>query len=86
MSGTVDVVAKVGTVEEAAFASTSQITLELSRLTIAKAKEIGLNLAEHGKHQEAEQTLRSLVKDLRDKGLNENFEIAEEIDQLEYFA
>ncbi|MHC5673863.1 vWA domain-containing protein [Nostoc sp.] len=86
VSGTVDVIAKVGTVEEAAFASTSQITLELSRLTIAKAKEIGLNLAEHGKHQEAEQTLRSLVKDLRDKGLNENFEIAEEIDQLEYFA
>ncbi|MEH2384443.1 MAG: VWA domain-containing protein [Nostoc sp.] len=86
VSGTVDVIAKVGTVEEAAFASTSQITLELSRLTIAKAKEIGLNLAEHGKHQEAEQTLRALVKDLRDKGLNENFEIAEEIDQLEYFA
>ncbi|MEH1928230.1 vWA domain-containing protein [Nostoc sp.] len=86
VSGTVDVVAKVGTVEEAAFASTSQITLELSCLTIAKAKEIGLNLAENGKHQEAEQTLRALVKDLRDKGLNENFEIAEEIDQLEYFA
>ncbi len=86
VSGTVNVIAKVGTVEEAAFASTSQITLELSRLTIAKAKEIGLNLAENGKPQEAEQTLRSLVKDLRDKGLNENFEIAEEIDQLEYFA
>ncbi|MEH2091357.1 vWA domain-containing protein [Nostoc sp.] len=86
VSGTVDIVAKVGTVEEAAFAATSHIILELSRLTIAKAKETGLNLAEHGKHQEAEQTLRSLVKDLRDKGLNENFEIAEEIDQLEYFA
>ncbi|MHC5775195.1 vWA domain-containing protein [Nostoc sp.] len=86
VSGTVDVIGKVGTVEEAAFASTSQIIIELSRLTIAKAKEIGLNLAEHGKHQEAEQTLRALVKDLRDKGLNENFEIAEEIDQLEYFA
>ncbi|MEH2231869.1 MAG: VWA domain-containing protein [Nostoc sp.] len=86
VSGTVDVVAKVGTVEEAAFAATSHIILELSRLTIAKAKETGLNLAEHGKHQEAEQTLRALVKDLRDKGLNENFEIAEEIDQLEYFA
>ncbi|MEH2365401.1 vWA domain-containing protein [Nostoc sp.] len=86
VSGTVDVVAKVGTVEEAAFAATSHIILELSRLTIAKAKETGLNLAEQGKHQEAEQTLRSLVKDLRDKGLNENFEIAEEIDQLEYFA
>ncbi|MEH2157994.1 vWA domain-containing protein [Nostoc sp.] len=86
VSGIVDVVAKVGTVEEAAFASTSHIILELSRLTIAKAKETGLNLAEHGKHQEAEQILRALVKDLRDKGLNENFEIAEEIDQLEYFA
>ncbi|MEH2044565.1 vWA domain-containing protein [Nostoc sp.] len=86
VSGTVDVVTKVGTVEEAAFAATSHIILELSRLTIAKAKETGLNLAEHGKHQEAEQTLRALVKDLRDKGLNENFEIAEEIDQLEYFA
>ncbi|MEH2181793.1 vWA domain-containing protein [Nostoc sp.] len=86
VSGTIDIVAKVGTVEEAAFAATSHIILELSRLTIAKAKETGLNLAEHGKHQEAEQTLRTLVKDLRDKGLNENFEIAEEIDQLEYFA
>ncbi|MEH1966590.1 vWA domain-containing protein [Nostoc sp.] len=86
VSGTVDVVAKVGTVEEAAFASTSHIILELSRLTIAKAKETALDLAEHGRHQEAEEILRALVKDLRDRGLNENFEIAEEIDQLEYFA
>ncbi|MFN6487831.1 MULTISPECIES: vWA domain-containing protein [unclassified Nostoc] len=86
VSGTVDVIAKVGTVEEAAFASTSHIILELSRLTIAKAKETALSLAEDGRHQEAEKILRALVKELRDKGLNENFEIAEEIDQLEYFA
>ncbi|MDZ8188522.1 MAG: VWA domain-containing protein [Nostoc sp. ChiSLP02] len=86
LSGTADVVAKVGTIEEAALASSSHIILELSRLTIAKAKETALDLAEHGKHEEAEQILRALVKDLRDKGLNENFEIAEEIDQLEYFA
>ncbi|MBG1240818.1 vWA domain-containing protein [Nostoc sp. NZL] len=86
VSGTADIIAKVGTVEEAAFASTSHIILELSRLTIAKAKETALNLAEHGRHQEAEETLRTLVNELRDKGLNENFEIAEEIDQLEYFA
>ncbi|KAB8331499.1 VWA domain-containing protein [Scytonema tolypothrichoides VB-61278] len=86
VSSTADVVAKVGTVEEAAVASTSRIILELSRLTIAKAKETALDLAEHGKHQEAEQILRALVQELRDKGLNENFEIAEEIDQLEYFA
>ncbi|MBH8575830.1 VWA domain-containing protein [Nostocaceae cyanobacterium CENA369] len=86
VSGTTDVVAKVGTVEESALASSSHIILDLSRLTIAKAKETALDLAEHGKHQEAEQILRTLVQDLRDKGLNENFEIAEEIDQLEYFA
>ena len=86
VSGTADIIAKVGTVEEAAFASTSHIILELSRLTIAKAKETALDLAEHGRHQEAEQTLRALVQNLRAKGLNENFEIAEEIDQLEYFA
>ncbi|AVH64659.1 vWA domain-containing protein [Nostoc sp. 'Peltigera membranacea cyanobiont' N6] len=86
VSGTADVIAKVGTVEEAAFASTNNIILELSRLTIAKAKETALDLAEHGKHQQAEEILRTVVKDLRDKGLNENFEIAEEIDQLEYFA
>ncbi|WP_414565985.1 MULTISPECIES: vWA domain-containing protein [unclassified Anabaena] len=86
VSGMADVIAKVGTVEESAIASSSHIILELSRLTIAKAKEIALNLAEHGKHEEAEQILRELIKELRDKGLNENFEIAEEIDQLEYFA
>ncbi|WP_026099930.1 vWA domain-containing protein [Fortiea contorta] len=86
VSGTVDVVAKVGTVEEAALASTSRIIIELSRLTIAKAKETALDLAEQGKHEQGEQTLRSLVQQLRERGLHENFEIAEEIEQLEYFA
>ncbi|BAB73481.1 vWA domain-containing protein [Anabaena sp. FACHB-709] len=86
VSGTTDVITKVGTVEESALASSSHIILDLSRLTIAKAKETALELAEHGQHQAAEKTLRDLVQYLRDQGLNENFEIAEEIDQLEYFA
>ncbi|HEY9748844.1 MAG TPA: VWA domain-containing protein, partial [Allocoleopsis sp.] len=86
VSGTAEVVAKVGTVEEAAMAASSHIILELSRLTVAKAKETALDLAEQGRHTEAEQILRTLIQDLRDRGLNENFEIAEEIDQLEYFA
>lgn len=86
VSGTMDIVAKVGTVSESALAASGHIMLDLSRLTIAKVKEISLDLAEHGKHTEAEQALRLLVQDLKDKGLNENFEIAEEIDQLEYFA
>lgn len=86
VSGTAEVIAKIGTVEEAALAASSNIILELSRLMIAKAKETALELAEQSKHQEAEQILRSLVQELRDQGLNESFEIAEEIDQLEYFA
>jgi Ca-activated chloride channel homolog len=86
VSGTAEVAASVGTVEEAALAASSNILMELSRLTIAKAKEVALDLAEQGKHAEAEQTLRRLIEDLKNKGLNENFEIAEEIDQLEYFA
>jgi Ca-activated chloride channel family protein len=86
VSATAEVIARVGTVEEAALAASSGITLELSRLTIAKAKETALDLAEQGRYQEAEQILRELVQDLKSKGLNENFEIAEEIDQLEYFA
>lgn len=86
VSGTAKVVAQVGTIEAAASAASSHILFELSHLTIAKAKETALDLAEQGNHQEAEQRLRGLIQELQAKGLNENFEIAEEIDQLEYFA
>lgn len=85
-SGTVDIVAQVGTVEEAAQAASSNIILDLTHLSIAKAKETALNLAEQGKHSEGERVLRDLIQSLQDKGLNENFEIGEEIDQLNYFA
>lgn len=86
VSDSTDVVAQIGTIEAAALASSSHITLELTRLTIAKAKENALDLAEQGNHADSESILRSLIKNLKDRGLNENFEIAEEIDQLEYFA
>ncbi|MGI0483833.1 vWA domain-containing protein [Pantanalinema rosaneae CENA516] len=86
VSGSAEVVAQIGTIEAAASAASSHILFELSHLTIAKAKETALDWAEQGKHQEAEQMLRSLIQELQTKGLNENFEIAEEIDQLEYFA
>ncbi|MGK7945978.1 MAG: hypothetical protein AB4058_16060, partial [Microcystaceae cyanobacterium] len=86
VTGTTEVVAQVGTVEEAALATSSEIILELSYLKIANAKETALSLAEQGKHQDGEQILRSLIQELRDRGLNEHFEIAEEIDQLDYFA
>ncbi|BAS58539.1 von Willebrand factor type A [Leptolyngbya boryana NIES-2135] len=86
VAGTSEIVAKIGTIEESASAASSHILLELSQLTIAKTKETALNLAEQGKHQEAEFALRSLIQNLRSKGLDETFEIAEEIEQLDYFA
>jgi Ca-activated chloride channel homolog len=86
VSGDANVIAKVGSIEEAAAAYSSSVTLELSRLKIAKAKESALELADKNNHAEAEKILRDLIKELQNKGLNENFEIAEEIEQLEYFA
>jgi Ca-activated chloride channel homolog len=86
VSGTTEIFATVGSIEESANSASSNVMLELSHLKIAKAKETALDLAEQGQHQPAEQILRSLIQELQNKGLNENFEIAEEIDQLEYFA
>jgi Ca-activated chloride channel homolog len=86
VTGTTAIVATIGSIEESANSASSTVTLELSHLTIAKAKETALTLAEQGKHQEAEQILRGLVLDLRQKGFHETFEIAEEIEQLNYFA
>ncbi|AFY92323.1 vWA domain-containing protein [Chamaesiphon minutus] len=86
VAGTTDIFATVGSIEESANSASSDVMLELSHLTIAKAKETALTLAEQGHRQAAEQALRKVLKDLHDRGLNENFEIAEEIEQLEYFA
>jgi Ca-activated chloride channel family protein len=86
VTGNAAVIAKVGTAEAAALAFSSQVVLELTRLNIAKAKEVALSLAEQGKHEDGELVLRLLSQQLRDRGLDETFEIAEEIEQLEYFA
>ena len=86
VSGSTEIFATVGSIEASATSASSDVMLELSHLTIAKAKEIALTLAEQGNRTAAEQTLRAVIKDLGDRGLNENFEIAEEIEQLEYFA
>lgn len=86
VTGTVEVVAQLGSVEDAAMAASSDVILELSRLMIAKAKETALSLAEQGQAADAEKVLQTLIEDLHAKGLDENFEIAEEIEQLTYFA
>lgn len=86
VSGIQDVTATVGTIEESASSASSSVILELSHLTIAKTKESALTLAEQNRRTEAEQLLRNLIEDLQNQGLNETFEIAEEIEQLDYFA
>ncbi|MDJ1493755.1 VWA domain-containing protein [Cytophagaceae bacterium DM2B3-1] len=86
INGQLDITAQVGTLEESALAPSSGILIEINRLKIAKAKESALELLESGHNADAEQILRTLIRELQEKGLHEHFEIAEEIEQLEYFA
>lgn len=85
-AGDLDVNLTAGSVDEAASAPGTGITAEIARLRVARAKERALELSDANKHADAEKTLRDLITDLCAKGLHENFEIAEELEQLEYFA
>ncbi|WP_046245299.1 vWA domain-containing protein [Hymenobacter terrenus] len=71
---------------QAVAAATDGVTLDLARLRIARDKERAVDLADAGKHQEAETLLRQLVAELTARGLHEHFEIAEEIDQVNHYA
>jgi Ca-activated chloride channel homolog len=80
-------VAVFGSLEDAAMASVPFSTvIELSKVRIASAKDAALEAADRGEGTRAVQELRATVQGLRDKGLHETFEIAEELDQLEFFA
>lgn len=85
--GDLAVAASFGTIEEAAAApAPMDVIVEISRVRIATAKEAALKLAETGDSAAAAKSLRDVIADLRAKGLHERFEIAEELDQLEFFA
>ena len=75
-----------GTIEAVAAASDGGVMLDLARLRIARDKEHAVDLADAGKHAEAEALLHQLVAELTAKGLHEHFEIAEEIDQINHYA
>ncbi|PJJ53074.1 vWA domain-containing protein [Hymenobacter chitinivorans] len=75
-----------GSIEAVAVASDGGVMLELARLRIARDKERAVDLADAGKHAEAEALLHQLVAELTAKGLHEHFEIAEEIDQINHYA
>jgi len=77
----------VVTLEEAiAAAPATDVVVHISRIRIAKAKDTAIELADSGDVTRAAQTLDQIIADLRQHGLDEHFEIAEEIAHLEHFA
>lgn len=64
----------------------TEVTLDLARLRIARAKEDAVALADSGRGAEGEQLLRGVVTALQQAGLHEHFDIAEEIEQLQHYA
>jgi Ca-activated chloride channel family protein len=85
--GKLGVALTVGTADEANAARPDATVLSrVSRIRIARAKETAVRQADEGKHAQAATTLRQLAEELRGKGLEEEFDIAEEIAQMEHFA
>ncbi|MDJ0589661.1 MAG: VWA domain-containing protein [Pleurocapsa sp. MO_226.B13] len=62
------------------------VTQQASQLRIAKKKDEAVAIADGGNYQQAAEILRQAVEELKSQALNEYFEIAEEIEQLKYYA
>jgi Ca-activated chloride channel family protein len=86
-TGAVTASYQVGTAEDAMSAAPpTNIITQITRIRIARAKDDAIELADAGKYAEAAQALRTAIADFRRQGLGESFDIAEELEQLEYFA
>ncbi len=73
--------------DEGAVPPADRATLEqISRLRVARAKDEAIALADQGQASEAAAKLRATIADLQHQGLDDAFEIAEEIEQLEHYA
>ena len=64
----------------------SDVIQQVSQLRIAKKKDEAIAIADKGNYQQAAEILRQAVEEIKSKALNEYFEIAEEIEQLKYYA
>ncbi|MGK7892895.1 MAG: VWA domain-containing protein [Xenococcus sp. (in: cyanobacteria)] len=62
------------------------VAQQASQLRIAKQKDEAISFADQGNYQQAAAILRQAVEELKSKALDEYFEIAEEIEQLKYYA
>ena len=77
----------VGSAEQASSVQPDAAVQEqTSKLRIAKVKDEAIALADKGDYSGASQKLRQTVADLKLKTLHESFEVAEEMDQLDYYA
>jgi Ca-activated chloride channel family protein len=63
-----------------------EIIEQTSQLRIAKVKDEAIILADKGNYEQASNKLRQIIEDLKAKSLQETFNIAEEIEQLEHYA
>lgn len=78
---------QVGTAEDAMSAPPpTDVVTQIARIRIARAKDDVIELADAGTYAEAAQTLRVVIAGMKRQGLGESFEVAEELEQLEYFA
>lgn len=78
------------TVADAESASNVQpdaaVVEQASKLRIGKVKDEAIALADKGDYTAASQKLRKTIEDLKLKALHESFEVAEEMEQLDYYA
>ncbi|WRH64924.1 MAG: VWA domain-containing protein [Planktothrix sp. GU0601_MAG3] len=85
--GELQVTINIGSEAEAQQIPPNQSVFEqTSKLRIAQVKEKAIGLADQGEYKKASEILRSAIQDIQQKLLDEIFEIAEEIEQLEYYA
>jgi uracil DNA glycosylase len=73
-------------VSKDAASSNFDVLRQVARIRIARAKEVAVTLSDDRRYAEAAKALRAAAEDLRRHELDEEFEIAEEAEQLLYFA
>ncbi len=86
VEGRLTVSVPIGKEEEAKAPGDRNVLRSVARIRIARVKEAAVALNDDGDNAAAAGALRRVADDLRQKGLDEEFEIAEEIEQLEHFA
>ena len=79
-------IAVVSQIEADKIAVNADVTQQASQLRIAKKKDEVVAIADQGNYRQAAEILLKAVEELKSQALNEYFEIAEEIEQLKYYA